>query len=85
MKKILLLMAICLFGVTTQIAYADGCATGYACLLKDVKQQSSVIQTMHQNIIDNYYKPKMTEPQLKEMQVQMPPYRDLFPFLPKYY
>lgn len=84
MKKILLLSAICLIGLASQTAFAD-CPTGYACLLKDINQQESVIQTMHQDIIDEYYKPKMTEPQLKIYQIKMPPYRDLFPFLPKYY
>lgn len=88
MKKILLLLAICLIGVThevTSMVALAGCSTGYACLLKDVKQQGSVIQTMQQEIINNYYKPKMLEPQLKEYQIQMPSYRDLFPFLSKYY
>lgn len=84
MKKILLLAAIFLICASPSVVFAD-CATGYACLLKDVKQQDSVIKNVQQDLIDNYFKLKLTEPRLKIKQQVMPSYMDLLPFSPKYY
>lgn len=83
MKKILLLMAIFLICVNSQMVFAD-CRTGYACLLKDVKEQDSVIKTMQQDLINRYYKLKLTEPTLKSGDYMLT-YMDLFPFSPRYY
>lgn len=86
MKKIFFLSLIGLFLGCHQYSLADGCTTGYACLLKDIKLQESAIQSSQEERINNYFEARIQEPALKEIKDnQKITYRDILPFAPKFY
>ncbi len=85
MKKILLSGALIALWFNLQIVWA-ACPTGYACLLRDVKNQDSVIRHVQREKVDEYYKLKIFEPKNKSNDKDfIPPYKELIPFSPKYY
>ncbi len=85
MKKIFLL-AFSQILIMSHVGYC-ACPTGYACMLKDLKQQEAVIQDIQKNSVYDYYRPKMSEPKLKQKEPGeiQPTYRDLLPYVPRYY
>lgn len=84
MKKVFVFVVFSVFFFPLKEALA-GCPTGYACLLKDVKQQEVVIQKLHKEYIENYFSPKFEEPKLKEKKEEPPTYKEIMPFSPRYY
>ncbi len=84
MKKISALCAVFALWLNFMAAYA-ACPTGYACLLRDIKNQDSIIRNVQQQKIDEFYKPKLMEPKNKDLEVEIPSYKELLPFSPRYY
>lgn len=84
MKKYLILSGALFAIILGQMALAD-CPTGYACLLKDVRQQDNVIQEMQRNVVKQLYDPKTVEPTTIDKMEQRPSYKDLLPFAPRFY
>lgn len=85
MKRMLSLWSVCAIAFAGQMALAD-CPTGYACLIKDVKQQETVIQQMQMNAVKQYYNPRTIEPNSKDKPKSdvEPSYKDLLPFAPRW-
>lgn len=85
MKKYLIFSGALFMIVLGQFAWADGCPTGYACLLKDTRQQDFVIREMQRNAVKQLYDPGMVEPTLRDKDAQQHSYKDLLPFAPRFY
>lgn len=87
MKKTIIFFEVFCILFVGQIVMA-GCPTGYACLLKDLKIQETVIKNIQKKHVDKIYNPKTTEPSLdtiKNKKENDYSYKDLLPFSPKYY
>ncbi len=85
MKKIFYLSAVLALWFGLQVAFAE-CPTGYACLLRDIKNQDSIIRNVQKEKVNEYYKIEIKEPKNKEQDKEIiPPYRQLLPFSPRYY
>lgn len=82
MKKIMYVLIS--FAIAQNVSFG-ACSTGYACPLKDLNDQSAVINKIQKDKINNYYNPDTEKPlRIDKTERGTMTLKDLMPFNPRF-